>query len=131
MTQKYPLLFDLISHTINDRYGHNQVVRVTGRETSLYYFIWYNNEEIKVKKLPEPSDLGAISVRFDNKAKFSTSSKQLYPINTDLAKKIHHQGKCRAIANKVENAITSMVRNDPTDPKLQEIAKILGLDDPE
>lgn len=126
MTKQYNLIFDMITE-MSGSYGRDRVDRVAVRETEKFYFAQVGNGEIKYPKLAERDADGCVSSRSGSGREMRTSETKLYVIDSPKAQAIRHDHKMRRIAEQVRTEYSAMVKANNQDPRILEIAKILGI----
>lgn len=129
MAEKYPLEFDQITVALKN-FGQSQVVRVKARETSTMYIVQRGDNEVRFPKLAEQAKNGQVSEAPKTKGlSIRTHTPRLYIVDSEFAKEIMEKSQLAKIADDVELAVRKMVQADCFDPRIKEIAKIMGLYD--
>ena len=126
MSKKYNLVFDMITE-MSGNYGHDRVDRVAVRETRQFYFAQVGNSEVKYPKLAEVGADGCVSAQSGSGREMRTAETKLYRIDCPKAQAIRHDQKMRRLTEKVTAKYNAMVKANTHDPRILEIAKILGI----
>jgi len=131
MADKYPLEFDQITNVLKN-FGNSHVIRVKARESATTYFVQRGDEEIRFPKLAEPTEDGCVSEAPKTKGlSIRTHVPKLYVVESKYAKEVAEKNKLAKIADDVDLAVRKMIREDRFDPRIKEVAKIMGLLDGE
>lgn len=127
MSDKYTLLFDLVIQPIGI-YTDASVKRVKGRDTPKSYFVLINGEEEKYVKLAAKGEDGQVSEVKKDSARFSTHKSTLYEVDAPCTVEIREKRKLNRLAQATLKALDRLVEDNPVDPRIAEIAKILNVD---
>lgn len=127
MAEKYPLEFDQITDVLKN-FGQSHVIRVKARETSTMYIVERESGEVRFPKLAEQAENGQVSEAPKSKGlSIRTHVPRLYVVGSKYAKEVMEKNHLAKISENVELAVRKMIQNDRFDPRIKEIAKIMGL----
>ena len=127
MAEKYPLEFDQITDVLKN-FGQSHVIRVKARETSTMYIVERESGEVRFPKLAEQAENGQVSEAPKSKGfSIKTHVPRLYVVDSQYAKEVMEKNHLAKISENVELAVRKMIQNDRFDPRIKEIAKIMGL----
>ncbi len=123
MSKEYNLVFDLITE-MSGNYGRDSVARVQARETAKFYFVKWNDGELRYPKLDHVCADGCVSDRAEKS--MSTSETRLFTIDCEKAKKIRHDKRMRVAVQKIKERLDDIHKADNSDPRILQVAELLG-----
>lgn len=129
MAEKYPLEFDLVTEVLKN-FGQSYVTRVKARETATMYIVQRDSGEVSFPKLTKQAENGQVSDAPKSKSSVvRTHVAKLYSVDSEYVKEVKERSQLAKIAEDVDLAVRKMIQVDRFDPRIKEIAKIMGLMD--
>lgn len=125
---KYPLKLALVSFNIS--FG-KEFKEVRVRETEKFYVVDKDGAyEAKYRKLDKVEPDGRLSreeIGHSKVGKFSLITEYLYPMDSKIVTAIQDESKRKNLVKQVGISVKELLKN-PDDPRIDEIAKLLGLE---
>lgn len=123
--QEYPLKFVLVN---TGAFG-TTMKTVAVRETAKFYIADLGHYQSKFKKLDQPINNGRVSEStWGNQSSLSRSSTHLYQLDSEFVQTVKEKYGRKNLVKEVSIAVEGLLKNI-NDPRIDEIAKILGIDE--